>query len=369
MASIAKIINKSLNIKDDEQQAVYLLLLQTVFLGVFLSIFDITSTAMFMDTYGEEMLSKAFLVSGLVGFALTAGYSKLQSILPFSKLIVINLITISLITLMLRLGFELTSNKFLVFLVFVMMGPLNLLGLVGFWGMATRLFSLRQGKRLFSLIDSGQIIGMITISLMVPVLLTWLTDTKNLLFISSVSIICALVIQIVISSKFDLNKDRIKKSKSSNDSGNLISLFKSKYVRAMTFFVILSMLAAFFMFYSFLPVTKAKYSGEGEYLTFLGMFNAALLTFTLLFKTFAYSKLTKVYGLKLNLILPSFILGICILMAIVVGIFFGNTIESSSFMLFFLLISLGRLLSVSLKSGIEVPSLKILYQSMDVTVW
>lgn len=368
MASFGNIINKALNIKEGEQLAVYLMLLQTVFLGVFLSIFDISATAMFMDVYGEKMLSKAFLISGLIGFALTAGYSKLQAVIPFSRLIVINLITISLITLLLRLGFEFSSSKVLVFLVFIMMGPLNLLGVVGFWGMASRLFTLRQGKRLFGLIDSGQIIGMIIISLMVPVLLGWLSDTKNLLYISSGSIIFALVIQIIISSKFDLNKVEINKNKSATTSESTLKLFKIKYVRAMALFVILSMLAAFFMFYTFLPITKAKYSGEGEYTNFLGMFMASLMLFTLLFKTFAYGKLTKVYGLKINLLLPPVILGIFTILAVIAGIVFGYTIESSSFMLFFLLISLGRLFSVSLKSGIEVPSQKILYQSLDTSI-
>ncbi|MFH2096511.1 MAG: HEAT repeat domain-containing protein, partial [Bacteroidota bacterium] len=368
MASVGNIINKSLNIKDGEQLAVYLMLLQTFFLGVFLSIFDISATAMFMETYGEEMLSKAFLVSGLIGFLLTATYSKLQSIISFSKLIVINLIAISLITLCLRFSFEFSTSKSLIFLVFIMMGPLNLLGVVGFWGMASRLFTLRQGKRLFGLIDSGQIVGMITISLMVPVLLRWLSDTKNLLFISSASIIIAMIIQIIISSRFNLNKSDIAEKKTATASDSTFKIFKIKYVRAMALYVILSMLAAFFMFYSFLPITKAQYSGNVEYTTFLGMFTASLMFFTLLFKTFAYSKLTKAYGLKVNLLLPPAILGIFTILAVVVGIVFGYTIESASFMLFFLLISLGRLFSVSLKSGIEVPSQKILYQSLDISI-
>ncbi|MBN2682424.1 MAG: HEAT repeat domain-containing protein [Bacteroidales bacterium] len=344
------------------------MLLQTVFLGVFLSIFDISATAMFMDEFGEDMLPKAFLVSGLVGFTLTAAYSKLQAIIPFSRLIILNLLCISLITLFLRLGFDFYSGKILIFLVFIMMGPLNLLGIVGFWGMASRLFTLRQGKRLFGLIDSGQIIGIIVIMLMVPVLLNLLKDTKNLLFISSGSIIVALLIQIIISSKFNLNKSQEKNTRDSSTPVSLIKLFKIRYVRAMAMFVVLSMLAAFFMFYTFLPITKAKYSGEGEYTTFLGVFMASLMFFTLLFKTFAYSKLTKVYGLKLNLILPPAILGICTILAIIVGFLFGYAVESASFMLFFLLISLGRLFSVSLKSGIEVPSQKVLYQSMDVSI-
>ena len=45
-----------------------------------------------------------------------------------------------------------------------MMGPLNIIGLVGFWGTASRIFTLRQGKRLFGIIDGGQVIGIIIAS-------------------------------------------------------------------------------------------------------------------------------------------------------------------------------------------------------------
>ncbi len=249
-----------------------------------------------------------------------------------------------------------------------MMGPLNILSIVGFWGVASRLFTLRQGKRLFGLVDSGQIVGMIIISVLVPVLINLLPDNKDLLYISGASVFIAFIVQLIISGKFDLNKNSPTKNSENDEKISIGAIFKNKYVVYMALFVILSMIAAFFVVYVFLPVTKAKYPGNEEYYTFLGGFTAALMTFTLLIKTLAYNKLTKAYGLKVTLLLPAFLLGIFVVLAIFIGTFFGYSIDVSTFMLFFLLVSLGRLFSVSLKSSIEVPSLKLLYQSLDSNI-
>ena len=61
------VINKLLNIEKEEQSSVYLLLLQTVFLGIFIAIFEISATGLFINTFGESMLSQAYLVSGIIG--------------------------------------------------------------------------------------------------------------------------------------------------------------------------------------------------------------------------------------------------------------------------------------------------------------
>jgi hypothetical protein len=128
------------------------------------------------------------------------------------------------------------------------------------------------------------------------------------------------------------------------------------------------MLAAFFMFYIFLPTTKNLYPGEDEYTVFLGMFTGTLMIFTFLIKTLAYDKITKNYGIKVNLLLPPFLLGIFVILATLTGFFFGTSSGVTSYVLFFLFVALGRLFSVSLKNAIEIPSQKILYQSLDSSI-
>ena len=52
-------------------------------------------------------------------------------------------------------------KKIIDYAQFVMFGPLFVLSIVTFWGVANRLYNLRQGKRLFGIIDAGIIFGII----------------------------------------------------------------------------------------------------------------------------------------------------------------------------------------------------------------
>ena len=72
-----------------------------------------------------------------------------------------------------------------------MLGPLNILAMLGFWGTAGRLFTLRQGKRLFGLVDAGLVIGIIISCYAIPVLLSFKFESHNILLISAASVLVA----------------------------------------------------------------------------------------------------------------------------------------------------------------------------------
>ncbi|MCK5171488.1 MAG: hypothetical protein KAQ75_16535, partial [Bacteroidales bacterium] len=246
-----------------------------------------------------------------------------------------------------------------------MMGPLNILALLSFWGGVGRIFTLRQGKRLFGLIDTGQIFGAILSAFAIPILIAVGFQQKNLLFLSSVSVIGAFILQIIISIKFNLNK-QVKTSEKKQK--RLPELLKNKYILYMAIFVMMSMLAAFFVQYSFLSVTKENYPDHNDLTEFLGLFTGSLLLFTFLFKTFVYSKLMKTYGLKFSLIVSPFLIGLFTVGAAFIGSIWGYTTAAASFVFFFLVISLSRLFSKALKDSVEGPSFKILYQSLKAEI-
>ncbi|MEE4198378.1 MAG: hypothetical protein V2I54_12095 [Bacteroidales bacterium] len=311
------------------------------------------------------MIPNAYVISGIVGIIITTLYARIQNRLPFSSLAILNLIFISVITAILRIAFSFTESKWLIFLIFVMMGPLNIIAMLGFWGAVGRIFTLRQGKRLFGLIDSGQIFGAILSTFAIPVLIALGFQQKNLLFLSSVSILCALVIQLIIAARFNLNK-QIEAAPTKQKK--LIELLSDKYIFYMALFIVLSVLAAFFIQYSFLSVTKANYPDHDNLTKFLGAFTGSLLLFTFIFKTFVYSKLMKAYGLKISILISSFLLGIFTVFAVLIGTLGGFDASASGFIFFFLIIALSRLFSKALKDSVEVPSFKILYQSLKVEI-
>ena len=364
-----RIIYKALSIEEGEGLSVFLLIIQSFFIGVFSQSFEISATALFMESYGKSMIGTAYLFSGIVGIVLTAIYSGLQSRIKFSALAIINLLFITLTTAFMWYGFEVSQDKRLIFVAFLMMGPLFILSLVGFSGMVGRLYTLRQGKRLFSIVDSGLIFGILVISFLIPFLLPIIPATKDLILIAAGSILISLFLQVIISFTFNLNKAATSEEEDKSSKGAGVKIFLSnKYVRLMSLFVMLTMVAAFFVTYSFLAVTKINYPETKEFAGFLGKFMFAVMAFSFVIKTFIYSKLMKTYGLKVNLmILPALLLFFVVITALA-GTFLGYEEGSSTFLIYFLLTALVRFFAINLKDSIQTPSLKLLFQPLDKNI-
>ncbi len=113
---------RAMNVEANETTMVFLLLSQSVFLGIFYGALDIASNSLFLGSFPAEMLPRAFTVSGLVGILMTSVYSTLQKKLPFRNLALINLFTVAALTILLWMGFSITNSKWHVFLLLVMMG-------------------------------------------------------------------------------------------------------------------------------------------------------------------------------------------------------------------------------------------------------
>jgi len=352
------------NIEKNEQSSVFVLILQSVFIGFFAGSLDVGAQSLFLSVYDASLIPKAFVISGIVGIIITSVYTRLQSRMRFSNFALLNFIFVALVTALLRLGFEFTDDKRLVFAVFVMMGPLTIISFLGFWGTVGRLFTLRQGKRLFGLIDTGQIFGIIVVSFAIPLLISLNFQVLDTLLLCTVSIIIALILQVIITRRFQFQK--VEEAVGKKD--NFLSLFKSRYTVLMALFIVFSVIAAFFVHFSFLTVLEENYPDPNALASFLGAFMGTLTIFTILIKTFVYGKMMKTYGLKLALLISPVLLGLFTFIAAIIGSVYGYTIESASFAFFFLLIVLSKLFAKSLKDSIEVPASKILYQSLDSSI-
>ena len=94
------------------------------------------------------------------------------------------------------LGLWLTKAAWLIFGLMLWLRILVVLTNLAFWGLATRLFNVRQGKRLFSLIGSGDMAASILGGFATPLLVAAL-GTPNLLLGSTLSLLACLGLLIV----------------------------------------------------------------------------------------------------------------------------------------------------------------------------
>jgi ATP/ADP translocase len=357
-----------LGIEPGEGSMVSMLLAQSVFLGIFIGAFDIAAHSMLLSTYNEKILARGYFVSGIIGIILTSLYSRFLTRWQFKKIAIITLIIVTVLTLSLWTALIFSTAKWIKFIVFVLFGPLNILVLLGFWGTSDRLFSIKYGRRLLLPADIGLIVGIILISFAIPVLMSLKFHSQTILIISATSVLVATVIQNVIGRQFSLAVIDGEKYAEKPEKRNylFIGFLEDSYVRTITIFVSLSVLSTFFIQYLFMAVTREQYPVAENMAGFLGVFTGSMMIFILFFKVVVFPFIFNNYGLRTCLIISPILIALFTAIVIPTGLFMGYSPESTGgFMVFFLFLAFSRFISKSLKDTIELPSLKVIYQSID----
>lgn len=354
-------------IKSGEESVIAVLLIQSVFVGIFLGTFDISAHSLFLSIFDEKKMAWGYVLSGIAGIILTTVYTRLRTRMNFRNFSAINIAFAAALTLILWIILLINPVKWVIFLIFIMLGPLNILVMLGFRETVSQLFMHRQGKRLFNLVDSGLIIGVIISCFAIPVLLSLNFRPHNILLISAAAILTATILQISIGSRLLVRQTTETSENSKPDDSKTIPglIRENSYLRILGIFIGLSVMTAFFVQYSFMAVTRVQYPAEEDMARFLGLFTGSIMIFTLLIKLTVFAYLIRNYGLRTCLVLSPLLIAGFTIIAVVIGTIMGFTPATSGFMLFFMILAMSRLFSRSLRDSIELPSLKAIYLTFD----
>src|SRR5215471_3260064 len=347
------------NIAPGEGLPVALLLSHSFFMGLAGVLFYTAASAVFLAAFAPTTLPYFYIASSV--FVALCGFlfAKLEARLPISLLLPATLVLLVLSVVGWRLGLWLTHAAWLAFGLLCWLRVLMVLTNLVFWGLAERLFNVRQGKRLFSLIGSGElaasILGGLATPLVVPVL-----GTHNLLLGSALSLIACLGLLIVTlrTCAAPLTTGAEAEPTTQSTPPALMHLLKQRYVVLIVLIQMLLVLVYYFVDFTFLAQTKVHYQTEAQLANFLGPFLGMLETVNFLTRTLLSSRLITRYGLRIGLLIhPLVLMGCSVLLAVT-----GTTASMSH--LFFWLTAWTKLCDEVLWKSIEDPVFLILYQPL-----
>lgn len=364
---------KALNVEPEESNQVMFLLAQGFFMGIFLASYDVGSVTLFIREFDEKTtLPLAVLASGGVGIVATYLFSYFQTKVSFRSL---GLFWLALMVILVAgswVGIEGTpqgspERRYIYFFIFVLAIPFNYLALLVFWGAFNRLFNLRQAKRIIGGIDTGQLIASIVALFGIGLLLSALPSTEHLLLISGGAAIALFITFFILSLKYKLEV-RSSGGEQKMKRYSLPKMLKNKYIALLAMFVIISMIAVYFVDYSFINVIGMQFPVEENLGQFIAYFEATVVIFSFLFQTFVTDWIIANYGLKVSLIINPILIGILTVVAIAIGTSLGFTAESEFFIYFFLIIAGSKLFIDSLKDALDGPTFKLYFLPIDPSV-
>ena len=346
-------------------------------MGILLATYQIGGTTLFLSVMGEEWLGKAFFSAGAAGIFSTVLFVNLQKRISFSTLVLSSTFIIFLFVGGLRLAFEFVSYdpelvgefQVLPFTLFVMTGPITAITLLGFWGIFGRIFDLRQSKRIIGGIDTGQLMATMIAFFSIPLLTaTIINATYDLLFVTGLAALGVFVFTLLLTLNFNLDKATKVEHKDEVKNIEFSDLFKDKYLRLLSWFLIFSMGATVFIEFTFLSATETMYPDEAELRDFLSFFQGTVIIVSFLIQSFVNDIIIGRFGLKVALMTMPLILALFTVGTIIAGHLFGYEVKSTEFILFFVLTAVGRLFTASLKDALENPAFKLFFLPIDIKI-
>jgi AAA family ATP:ADP antiporter len=360
------LLKRVFSIQEGETGRVGLLLIMSFFMGAFLATFSVGAQTQFLRDDGAQRLPEAFVLSGIFGLIATLAYNFLQTRIPFRILAILSLLAITLITAFIEFGHTYVNldEVNLRFFAYAQIAPFTLVILLVFWGTFNRLFNVKQSKRLLGSVDQGALLASLISFFSIPIVLQIKGfEAVDLFTISLVAIVIFTLLFAVLSNRFADVSWSLKKEKELNQKLTLGAFFRNKYVLYLSLFIIASIVALTFVDYSFLNASvqffDPKVKGPDALPSFLSYFEATVVIFSFLFQTFAADKVIADYGLKTSVLVNPILIGIFTIVALVIGLSFGYTIESSSFIIFFIMIAMSKLFVLSVKESLDEPSFKL----------
>jgi ATP/ADP translocase/HEAT repeat protein len=354
-----RMLLSAFNIAPGEGLPVALLLGHSFFMGLAGVLFYTAASAVFLAAFSPAALPYVYIASA--GFVALCGflYARIEARTPVSLLLPATLVLLVLSVVAWRLGLWLTHATWLAFGLLLWLRVLVVLTNLVFWGLAGRLFNVRQGKRLFSLIGSGElaasILGGFATPLVVPVL-----GTHNLLLGSACSLVACLGLLLVTLRRCaaPLTAEAKEESTTPATPHSLTQLLQQRYVVLIFLIQMLLVMVYYFVDFTFLAQTKAHYQTEEQLANFLGPFLGMVETINFLTSTLLSSRLITRYGLRVGLLVhPIGLMGCSVLLAVT-----GTT--ASMHHLFFWLTALTKICDEVLWKTINDPVFLILYQPL-----
>ncbi|WP_296492185.1 Npt1/Npt2 family nucleotide transporter [Rhodoferax sp.] len=345
----------------DEARLTLLLCLFSFFVTGIPRVFTSTAThTLLLDRYGAEAMPLAYILQAILIPLGGYFYVRFEGRVKLRTLIFGTLVTDLLVLAGLWAAYQVPGLEWVAFAGIVWFEVEFALVSLMLWGMASQLMTLRQGKRLFGIIGSGEPTAVIIGGLATPMLLTWLKPA-DLLWMSGLGIAVGLGVTLLIFGRFTPQREQENEEAGITNApaGSAISgWWRAPYIRILVTVVFFSQLVYFLTDFAFYERANARFPNENELAAFLGMTQAVIGVLSLVTGLLISAPLVSRFGLRNGLlVLP--VLLMTVGMAVVVA---GHSIGVGNGEWLFWLVVGGKVIDQSLRYTLDKTSSVTLFQ-------
>jgi ATP:ADP antiporter, AAA family len=355
-------IFRLLNIKLSESAHVLDLFKIQLFIGVANAFINIAAFTFFIHHFSVTGLPYLYIAIAGGLLLLNVQYEKLEHrVSPLQLLKIIVLVSAAILAFF-WVGLLIWDTGTIFFLLAVWSMLFYMLTGYAYWGLVSLLFNIRESKRVFSIVGSGDIPAKLIGYLCAPILIPFI-GINNLLVLSLAALGVGLVLinRLITKKRFSQIKishhhHAVHHSKGWSDFFKNNFFLKNKLILAISVLAILSYNVFNFIDFTFISQIKLRYKTVSQLASFIAVFFAVGRFVALVLKLVFTSRLIERLGIiACLLITPS------ILVLLSIGILVFN--DHTSYGLYFF--GIMALITEVLRSTIQEPSFFILFQPLS----
>jgi len=338
-----------------EERGAALMLAHSAFMGFGTVFFETAASALFLGQFGASTLPSVYLAAAALSAATGYAYSRLQNRLSFSRLMTGTLLSMVLVVGALRGSLFLSQAAGLFFFAMVFYRVLSILTDLEYWAVAGRLYDLRQAKRLFGFIGTGEVVARIIGSFSVPLLLK-AGGVSNLLVLSTLALLACLVLLRRVLPLIPVEDGPKQTTAQRAARSSMGSLVQDPYLRFVLIVAFCGILGKYLVDFAFLQQVKSRFADAKEVASFFALFSGVSQCASLLTRVFLSGRVLSAIGVHRGLLILPGAHVICTTLLLAAG---GLALGPNPV---FWLVVLNQGIYKTFKHPIDNPSLKTLYQ-------
>ncbi len=317
-------ISKLLGLREGEGRVVALCFIYSFFVGL-PRLFTITGgTSLFVERFGPSNLPWIYMATAAFIPVLAWIYVTAGKKLPFLPVQIVTLLHVIAIQVALWAALQFIDADWARVGAVLLVEIEWIFGLVVFWNVANRLFSIRQAKRLFGIIGSGEVLGMVLGGFLMPVVAPALGGTHLLLCAAIgevIAVICLLRLVPALRRAEEAADDEPEETDAAVEKTGVVQLVRDAYVRYPMAVIALLFSAYYFADAAFFQVAEQRYPNAEDLAGFTGVVLATAGICSFLGKTLVTGRWLTRFGLGGSLVATPVILGAAAILALTAASF------------------------------------------------
>ncbi|MEN8156672.1 MAG: HEAT repeat domain-containing protein [Bacteroidota bacterium] len=358
-------IGKLLQIDTGNRLMILALLVQAGCTGIFIGTLELAGNVMFLDSLedGNQLrLASAMMFSGAAGILVASIYSYFSKQLKARSFGIVNLVAAVVIAVVLQTASGMLDSSEFSFVLFVLMGPLLLIILLGFWITVRGFLSPSSGKQLSGLVEMTLVGGMALAFTGIPFLVRIELKLTEILSVGLGSLVLAAVAQLYVLA--GMRRNRAFPSRRVSSSGPF-RLFSHRYTGLISAFVAIGVMVSVALHFSFLSSLSDEHVGDVDMVAFLGFFFGAMMVVGWMMKRALFGWIKKRFGTGVTLLMLPLLLLVVLLASIITWDAYGLDAGFHIIPYFFLSVFMARFIFGAWQTSMQDPSLNVIYQSLD----